>query len=338
MKSTRYILIAIVLILSFSACEKYNEINNIGTVKTPYVLYVGGLTGSLHKTNDGIYFDRLFPVDNSAVRQVITADTNLLYLKQNCYLSDDEGKAFNIVNNHARDYVDYFNNYYQPSQMLYDASSKIVYLCTKTGLEKSTDFGRTFVPESNFAAGASLNPVSIIEVDKGDLYAIQDATKISKLTGGTGNWTAVAQTTALPSTNPSIWYLSKSKDTVVAADFDGVDGVYYSVDGGDWKKYSGLVGNGRNILFANQPFGSNNLFVGRDSAGLFKANGVSFVPKSTGIPWYARIQYVEGKRVIYRTDVAKYYLFCATDIGLYISESDGDDWRKVREGNFSTLK
>ncbi len=337
MKSTKLILIALLTIMTISSCEKYNEINNIGSVKTPYVLYIGGLTGTNYVTNDGVYFDRLFPVDNSPVRQIITADSNLLYLKENCYVSDDEGKAFNICNDHARPYFDKFNKYFVPHQMCYDASEQIVYLCTATGLEKSTDFGKTFTPVTNWGGAGAIIPSTIIELDNNDLYILSDSANISKLTGGTGNWDAVNQITPLPS-DTSIWYFSNNKDTVIATDYRGYAGVYYSVDGGDWKKYNGIVGDGRRILFANQPFGSDNLFIGRDSSGLYRSNGTSFASKSIGIPWYAKVQYVEGKRVIYRTDVAKDYLYCATDVGLFISESNGDDWRKVKEGNFSTLK
>lgn len=337
MQLSKISIIALLIIFTFSACEKYNQVDNSATVKTPYVLYIGGLTGSFHKTNDGKYFDPLFPIDNSPVRQIITADSNLLYLKKNCYVSEDEGKAFNLCNDHARAYYDLFYNYFVPNQMHFDASEKIAYLCTATGLERSTDLGKTFAPVANWAGGP-ITPISITELDNGDLYIIQDGNTISKLTGGTGNWTAVAQsTTALPSANPAIWYLTHVGDTLVAVDYDGVDGLYYSTDAATWKKYSGVLGNGRNILFANKPYGSANFFIGKDSAGLYRTNGTSFSASGTGLPWFAKVQYVEGKRVVYRTDIAKYYLFCATDVGLYVSESDGDDWRLIRAGNYSTL-
>ncbi|QLH46709.1 MAG: hypothetical protein HWD58_14405 [Bacteroidota bacterium] len=75
-----------------------------------------------------------------------------------------------------------------------------------------------------------------------------------------------------------------------------------------------------------------------DSGGLYRLDANSFVSVSAGIPWYAKVSYVEGKRVVYRTDEKRYYLFCAIDRGLYISENYGTDWKLFRNGIYSTLK
>ena len=96
------------VVLGFMGCKKYNQVDNSGTVKTPYILYVGGYYGTLHKTNDALYFNTLFPTDHSTVRQVLAADTMLMYLKENFYYSRNEGAAFKQSNDHPRNFEDLF--------------------------------------------------------------------------------------------------------------------------------------------------------------------------------------------------------------------------------------
>ncbi len=329
-----------ILIVITTSCEKYNQIDNTGIVRTPYVLYVGGLAGSMHKTNDANYFLPLFPIDNTPVRQVITADSNLLYLKGNCYVSDDEGRAFNVCNTNARPYYNAFYKYFLPHQMLYDKSEKLVYLCTNGGLSQSADFGKTF---TNAIVGGA--PTSIVELDNDDVYAIQDDANIYKRTGGVGPWTQVPVGTSTLAAGTN-YYLTSHGNTLVATDYEGTLGCYYSTNGGvDWTRYGGVAGNGRFILFVNSvanPAGGNDLFLGRDSMGLFKLDPASqaFEATSSGIPWYAKLQYVEGKKLVFRTGVERFYYFCATDVGLFLSEQDsgGEDWRPIRNGAFSTLQ
>jgi hypothetical protein len=324
-------------LLGFAACKKYNQVDNSGTVKTPYILHVGGYYGTLHKTNDALYFNTLFPTDHSTVRQVLAADTMLLYLKEKFYFSRNEGKAFKESNNHPRNFEDLFYKYYFPNQAVYDAIDKIVYLCTATGLEKSTDQGESFVAETNWAPGnAPIAPNSITQTANGNLYILRNINQIYEKTVG-GAWKEINQVTKLPK-DTTTWYISHKYNMLLAIDFAGQSGVYYSLDAGvNWVKCTG-VPNGQFILFGNQAQSVNNsFFIGLDSGGVHRLEGTNFVPSGQGIPWYAKVHFVVGKKVIYRTDVERYYHFCATDIGLYMSENDGLDWRLIREGAYSTL-
>jgi len=342
MKVTIQVLLAGLFLLSVPSCKKYNQVDNSGTVKTPYILYVGGYYGTLHKTNDALYFNTLFPTDHSTVRQVVVADTMLLYVKENLYFSRNEGKAFQQSNDHPRDFEDLFYKYYLPNQALYAATDKAVYLCSKTGLEKSTDNGETFFPETNWALSSpAITPTSITQTENGNLYILKDPDEIyEKIFGGA--WTKINVVTPLPSATPdtTTWYITHKFNVLLAVDFNGPAGIYYSMDGGvNWTATTGLPTK-RKILFGNQPLSINNsFFAGLDSGGLYRLDlsGTNFVPSGQGIPWFAKVHFVAGKKVIYRTDVERYYHFCATDQGLYISENDGLDWRLLRTGAYSTL-
>jgi len=345
MKIRIKILLALSAMLSLGSCQKYNQVDNSSTVKTPYVLFIGGYNGTLHKTNEGLYFNTLFPTDNSCVRQVLVVDSNVLYLKLNLYTSKDEGRSFKISNNHARGYEDLFYKYYLPNQMIYDKSdpnNKVVYFCSATGLELSSDLGVTFtpVPAASYDTPPLVTdtPTSITQLDNGTAYIMIDSANQYRKFVGAG-WVKVPQdgVNDLP-TDTTRWYISHSHDTLFAVDFNGPAGVRYSTNNGlDWAPVPGLPKK-RKLLFANQAYGSEALYVGLDSGGLYRVNATSFTSTGAGMPWSAKVNFVEGKRVVYRTDVSRYYLFCSTDQGLYMSETNGLDWNLIRTGSYSTLE
>jgi hypothetical protein len=334
-----------ILVLGVVGCKKYNGIDNASTVKTPYVLYIGGFNGTLHKTNDGTYFNTLFPTDNSTVRQVIVADSVLLYLKRFFYHSKDEGRSFKMSTNLPVTFLNTVFNYFIPNSALYNPADRKVYLCTTTGLQVSEDLGVTFSPETNWLSPAPNPPGpaspkwSITLRDNGLMYLMIDsATQYKKVNSSTG-WELVTQSANFPlPTNSTNWFVSSTHDTLLAIDYFGNQGSYYSVnDGAEWNYCGGLPTQGKRVLFANEAFGANACYIGLDSAGLYRLKGNIWEPVGAGIPWNAKVSFVEGKRIVYRTGVVRYYLFCATNVGLYVSEIGGNDWRLLREGNYSTL-
>jgi hypothetical protein len=338
MKLRIQVLIFFALTLGLTACKKYNQVDNSGTVKTPYILFVGGYNGTLHKTNDALYFNTLFNTDHPAVRQILVADTMLLFLKQYFHFSKNDGRAFQQSNNHPRNFEDLFSKYYLPNQALFDQVTTTVYLCSNSGLERSDDNGETFTVETNWSATPppAVIPKSITQIENNNIFFIQDSAEIFRQPVG-GSWSKISQATFLP-TDTTTWYISHRNNTLYAVDFRGMSGIYYSDDEGvNWTATSGIPKKHK-ILFAKQTLSRNNtFFAGTDSAGLWRLDGTNFIPSGQGIPWYAKVHAVVGKKVVYRTDVERYYHFCATDVGLYISENDGLDWRLLREGAYSTL-
>lgn len=333
----------IVLIVAFSACKKYNQIDNSGTVKTPYSLFIGGFYGTLHKTNEGLYFNTLFPTDNSTVRQIIIADSNILYLKDTLYCSTDDGRSFQYASLNAIGFINKFYKYYFPNTCVYDPTDRKVYLCVKNGgLEVSTDLGKTFAPETAwqdpFPVGK--RPTSITRLDNGKLFVMIDSIELFKKDPG-AQWVRIAAdgTNDLPK-DTTTWYVSKSHDTLYAIDYSGKFGVHYSVnDGADWTAVPGVPKKNK-LLFAHEAAHTGNFYLGIDSGGLYRIDGSSgsFTSVGAGFPWFAKVSFVEGKFIRYRTDVVRHYLFCSTDQGLYISETNGNDWKKIRDGSYSTLR
>ena len=335
MKILSKLLVLILLVVAFGSCRKYNQIDNGSTVKTPYTLFIGGYNGILKKTNDALYFGSLFYTDNSTVRSIVVADSNICYVKDKFYYSKDDGKFFLPSFTNVIKPIDSFNKYFIPNITLYDNINKRLYLCAeKNVIQYSTDLGKTFTPDASWSA-ASINSTSITQTSNGDLYTIASDSLVYKRTG-TNNWNLVVVDTPfnLPQ---ATWYLSHSSDTLMAIDYKGKEGVYYSTDGGvRWYTGKQLLPNTQEILFGNQVFGQ--FYIGLDSGGLYRFSGNQFTPVGKGIPWYAKVSNIIGKTVRYRTDAIRNYWFCSTDQGLYISETDGTDWKIVLPGQYSTLR
>lgn len=306
-------------------------------------MYIGGYHGSVYKTNDALYFNTLFYTDNSIVRQLLVVDSMVLELKKHFYYSEDDGRVFQLSNNQCIDQIDSFKNYFFPNNATHDFTTDRVYLVTKSGIEFSTNHGRTFtvdVPTPTNPKNATFT--SVTQNRSGLCYAMLDSAIQFKKPAGNNPWAQVVQDGAgdLPLDTPSRWYISHFGDTLIAVDFMGVNGVRYSVDEGlTWTGCSGLSASKRKILFGHEAGNTGYFYIGYDSAGLYRSNnGSSFTKVSAGIPWYAKVGFVESKQVTYRTDVVRTYLFAATDVGLYWSQDGGLNWEIIRKGSFSTLQ
>ena len=345
MKIVQSILILLVLVVGISSCKKYNQIDNGSTVKTPYSLYIGGYNGTLKKTNDALYFSTLFYTDNSMIRQIVIADSVISCIKQNFYYSKDDGKFLQLSSNFGKvrkslSAKDSFYNYFIPNLSYYNDNDLTVYLCTESGIRYSKDFGKSFTADNNWAATPDL-PRSITRTNNLDLYAMKGDTLYErKQSVSPSPWNPWTQVVAVsPNTLPvsNSWYISHSHDSLFAIDFKGTEGVYFSADKGlNWYVGKQLLPNTHEILFGKEVFGK--FYIGLDSAGLFSFSGNQFKSIGKGIPWYAKVSDIIGKTVRYRTDAIRNYWFCATDQGLYISETDGTDWKLVLPGQWSTLR
>lgn len=348
MKIVQSVLIMLIVAFGLSSCKKYNQIDNGSTVKTPYTLFIGGYNGMLKKTNDALYFSSLFHTDNSTVRGIIVADSNVCYIKDHFYYSKDDGKYFNLSCNQVTKPIDSFYKYYIPNIALFDeknstditgAYNRDVYLCGKSDMMISYDFGETFSVDNNWASPKVVLS-SITQLQNGELYAMRDAAKkdsslYSRVSGG--GWTQVTVDTPYNLPYAPNWYISHTHDTLIAIDFKGTQGIYYSTDKGKkWYIGKQLLPNNQEILFGKEVFGQ--FYIGLDSAGLMSFSGNQLKPIGKGIPWYAKVSDIVGKTIRYRTDETRNYWFCATDQGLYISETDGTDWKLVHPGQWSTLR
>ncbi len=87
-----------VLVAGIYSCKKVNGINNNTVIETPYSLYFFDTSGTLFVTNDGKTVKPVvFPPDGKPSRSLITSGDNILWAKNNLYVSNNNGQNFNLT-------------------------------------------------------------------------------------------------------------------------------------------------------------------------------------------------------------------------------------------------
>ncbi len=325
------------LAIGFSACEKYNQIDNNATVTVPYVLFVGGEDGYLASTNDGFIYNDVYTASGSKpTRAIHIVDSNIINIRENLYTAPPkralQNKNLSVLQN-------------DQNMSLYDAVNNRVYVCgrlTSGGAERiiySEDKGITWLADNNYNIGNTGVPTpndinSITQTTNGKLWITNQLHQIFVRTAK-GTWDKVTPTTtidSIPAPIPGLpgqdWFISSHDTTLVLVDKTGNYGAYYSKDGGvKWKFLTGLPAVP--LLFAKQTDFGGQYFIGTKGAGLWRLNGTNMERTDGGMLPNTDIYSVVAKRIVYRTDIAKYFYFAATSTGLYRSENGAYDWVRL---------
>ena len=85
------------LLTGMYSCKKVNGINNNVVVETPYSLYFSDTAGTVYVSTDGKTASIIFSADAKPCRSVITSASNILFAKNNLYVSNNNGVNFNIT-------------------------------------------------------------------------------------------------------------------------------------------------------------------------------------------------------------------------------------------------
>ena len=84
------------IVVSIYSCKKLNGIDNGQVIETPYSLYFSDTSGTLFSSTDGRNITKVvFPPDGKPCRALITSGSNILWAKNNLYLSENNGLNFN---------------------------------------------------------------------------------------------------------------------------------------------------------------------------------------------------------------------------------------------------
>jgi hypothetical protein len=342
MSNKIFSIIALSLLLAFSACEKIDPQDNAPTISVPYALFVGGIEGQLWKTNDGVNFDRWYQSGSSFSNELFVADTNIIHIKQK--VSVGRG-VFPYYPTPVNSFTPLTNpvSAEKPSQMniaCHDKSNKLVWCCSNPTLVYTDDNGK------NWKQYVSPPPVvnmgvltSVITLDNDYTIALNIANKLFfNNTGLPTTAFAACNTTVAPlfpatftTAGVPDWALAKDGNTAWVIDENGNYQPYFSTNNAaNFTQSSGLP-NKRRVNMAKEVEITGDFYVGTDSAGLFRLNNTTntFQRIATGLPQNLRIWDIEGKRNTYLTGETKDYIYLATDQGLYISENNGNEWRLI---------
>jgi hypothetical protein len=349
MKNLTILALAVTVIGVFG-CKKLNTIDNSGTIKQPYVLYIGGLFGNLQKTNDAENFDTPYLNDGSLSFDVIVADTNIIHVRNKIHVANNNkpnyapvtmGNFTTISNAVTNPITDKYVNV-----TLYDAINKNVYVITKEvaankGIIIGQYNGKSFANDMNVNTVDQPYATTITQTKNGDIFVkgenklvnTDQALYVRK--GGllTNTWTRVVPSTTAANVLPKLngWILGSIDNRLIAVNKYGYDTAMYSDNfGADWFPLAGLPDSVTTQCVKTCVL-NNKLYVGTDSAGLWRLDGTTFVKSSNGLPATARIFDIVSKRNVYRTDVSKDYYFLATDKGLFISDFNATQWKQVHD-------
>jgi hypothetical protein len=333
------ILALAVTVMGVFGCKKLNTIDNSGTIKQPYVLYIGGLLGNLQKTNDAENFDTPFYGDGSYTYDVIVADTNIIHVKSNIHVANTNKPKYApfTVPNYIVRFTNTLSEKYV-NNTLYDATNKNVYVLVtgNKGIAVGTQNGKSFADDPNVAIANQLAATSITQLANKNIYIRTLNNKIFVRNGGllTNTWSEVLSVNndTIPYLKKSsVWILGSVDNRLVAVHKLGQDTAMYSDNGGvNWFPLAGLPDSVTTQCVKTCVL-NNKLYVGTDSAGLWRLDGTTFVKSSNGLPATARIFDIVSKRNVYRTDVSKDYYFLATDKGLFISDFNATQWKQVHD-------
>jgi hypothetical protein len=343
-----FLALACVSTLILGSCDKYNTIDNSATIKTPYSLLTGGTSGELFKSNNDKEFSQLFWSDGSFTHDILVADTNIIHVRNRIYVANGKSFPYSPVlksnSTLVNDYVSLGLNdlgYKRVNTVLYDDARKHVYVCTKTGIELGLNNGATFSADP--AKGALNIATSIVKLDNGNIYAYDNTVPGSgKFYERTPNSTLNVVNAFTAKTGPSntgnpIWTLASNVNNLYAFCKFGYSKPKYSTDNGTtWLSTTGFADS--TLLFMAKTCKFNGvLYAANEKGGLYKLVGTNFVQINGGLPPGIRIYDIVGKRNVYRTDATKDYYYLATDLGLYKSEDNANNWVKVRDVSCSSL-
>lgn len=322
-------------VIAFSSCKKENGIDNNTVVKKPYGLYIGDAEGSLFNTNDGDNYKTVFDPDGFPSRALITSGNNIVWVKGNVHLSEDNGKNFNPTYDRVNAFYFGTSTYLPWQSIILDAPEHhLIYICSidSKGVAVSRDHGKTWGLDNKWDNGIANGVItSLTQIKSGVVFGHNlDNDSLYRKEDSSDNWSYVKTVNGLPGSG--IFYLSHFNNSLVATDVAGINGVYHSDDEGkNWVAYSGLPNA---LLYTTASPFDQVLLVGTDSMGIYRLQGGSFIPSNNGLETNTVVYAIVGKEDIYKNEVVKRYVYIATNKGLYRSEDLGQNWALVKPGSY----
>lgn len=330
------LLLSMVSFTVLQGCKKESAlgIDNNKVVKTPFSLYASNKEGWLVKTTDGEQYTSIFPPDGYPAHSIITSGTNLLFLKENLHLSENEGRNFNPVFMDAKKFP--------WKSMLYDfPAQNSMYITTNLhkGVAVSKDQGKTWMADSAFAAGipAQSEISSFSGLGNGRLFSFSNVNNILYVKDNEGaSWTPVTMQGLFP-VDGTEYYLSSNNTHLYLTDYRGKGGVWYSEDeGAHWIKFGqGQLPMQHNWNCAATINEGQTFLVGTDSFGIYRVENGTFITATVGLDDYTSVYSITEKRNIYKNDAIKNYVFIGTDKGIFRSEDNGITWDKMTFGEWN---
>ncbi|HTN18173.1 MAG TPA: hypothetical protein VL092_10860 [Chitinophagaceae bacterium] len=319
------------LAVATQSCKKENGIDNNNVIQRPYVLYAADKQGTLYKTNDGNNYETIFSGDGTPIRSMAVSKANLIIVKNaTAFYSKNEGRTFNAVSNLT---VSVPTNIKWPGFLLDVPKFKVVQLVNVSGvggLSISPSNGEYYNADTAWTSPAPSTESLTIAGDEVLFCYSLVGSKLYMRTDSSAKW---QQRGASGLPTPYNFYLSRFGKTLIATDYDGLEGSWYSNDSGaNFKQYTGTP---KTTIYAT--YGAfEKLLIGTDS-GVYVAEGTKFAASNSGLATRTKVYSIVAKDNYYKNDASKKVIYIATDKGIYRSEDMAKSWVKVKDGDYRLL-
>jgi hypothetical protein len=317
--------------IATQSCKKENGIDNNNVIQRPYVMYASDKNGAIYKTNDGDNYSTIFSGDGTPIRSMTVSKANLIIVKNTtAFYSKNDGRTFNAINSLN---VSVPTNIKWPGFLLNVPKFNVVQLVNVGGfggLSVSPSNGEYYNADTMWVdVASSTESLTIAGDDVLFSYSLAGS-KLYMRTDSAGKW-QTRGANGLP--KPYNFYLSHFGKTLIATDYDGLKGSWYSIDSGaNFKEYKGLP-----LTTLHATYGAfEKLLVGTD-LGLYVAEGTTFAAANTGLETGTKVYSIVAKDNYYKNDATKKIIYIATNKGIYRSEDMARSWVNVNKGDFRLL-
>ncbi len=315
-------------------CKKEDNlgIDNDKIIQTPYSLFVSTDLGWILKTNDGESYDAVMPADGFPPVSILTPHNNLILVKNNVHLSEDNGKNFNPVYLHVNHFP------WQQIAVFSEQQDRIYITSTQgNGIAYSADTGKTWITDNEWDSplppGFQIS--SFATTADGAVYAFSyNNFALFKKDNKDDKWTVVTMIGLLPGPF-SQYFITAVDNRLYLTDYSGQYDMWYSDDGGvNWNRY----------FHNNMPYVHYNdanaapggpLLVATDSFGVYRAQDSGMVMSSVGLEEFTTVYRIVNKKNIYKNGTVSDYVFISTSNGIYRSEDKGFTWDKLTSGQYN---
>jgi len=314
-------------ITSQISCKKVSpmSIDNDEVIQTPYGLFVANTNGMVTKTNDGKSFYNVFPPDGYAPLALETSGETLLMLKDNLHASFNDGKNFQVVYHKV--------NKMPWEEQLVDVPLQNRIYVTSTegkGVAYSDNNGLDFVVDMNFnpLMPADYFLTSFAALNDGSVYAFSNLSYLLlKRENRDAPWSPVTIEGTFPAMDGE-YFLSGNGQNLFLVDHTGRNPHYMSEDGGlHWTRYSHRYIPLRSQMNAVCQVPGGPMVLGSENNGIFVTDVDGFIYSANGgLLENTSIKRLTVKKNVYKNGTEKYFIYAATNKGLYRSDDKGYNW------------
>lgn len=338
------LVLAGILSVALYSCERINGIDNNNVIIKPYALLVSDTAGLLLKSNDGSSYSLSDAKTNDEIpmRAIATAGQNIIFVKNNAFVSENEGNTFNPISITVQASPDGLNQ----SMVLNAEGFNRIYMAgnSSTGIIFSDSNGvlDTWKPDNTFAQNipGGFKVTSFTQLNTNEVFALDPVAKrLFIKTGRDSRWEE-RNMSGFPGNG--LLYLSHFGKTLIIADYAG-SGVWYSQNNGDsWTAYGGLPAG--TFYTCITPIFDQTVLVGTAGKGVYRydPSNARFREANLGLEANTVIRGIVSKDRVYKnedqnTPSSAHFIFMATHSGIYRSQDLGQNWFLVRAGKYTAI-